>query len=292
MRWLIIQSDGAHKGQDGLTRNDYLRECHALAHGLCQNGQEAEIWGLRHANFTVKPDFEAYDVLLCAENYEWSWLPDFRRIRKPLKVQWIVDLHCQSAEAYSPVSAGCDVILHATRSLMNSYQRLHPQARHLWFPNAVDDRYFTPGGQPDKQHDLLFLGSKGGPRTAILEWMEHRCGMQIFFRTGQDYIDGLREARIHFNASVSGLTGEDFNYRNFETIGTGTCLLTAWHECAEDLGFKSEVNCLIYRSYEEAEQAAKQTLADGSWRRIGEAGYDLSKAHTYTRRFKDLLTAL
>jgi hypothetical protein len=289
VRCLIVQSDGSHKGQDGWTPNWYLRECYALQHALAQNGIQADVWGLRHDNFGRPPDFEAYDMLWCAENSELDWLPRLSRIRRPLKLQWIVDLHYSGAHFYRRVSKGCDVILHSTRRLIADYQRRLPGKPHLWFPNAVDDRYFDAERQRcEKTRDLVFVGSPHRARDALLAELERRVGLSRLFATGADMLAAVAGARIHFNCNIS----VDINFRTFETIGLGTCLMTNADPDLEALGFADGVNCLTYASADEAVAKLRAALADGSWERIGREGYRLSKRHTYTRRVREMLERL
>lgn len=286
---LVLQSDGEHKGQDGWTPNAYLRECHALQYGFERNGIAADVWGPRHDNYAHRPDFESYDLLLCAENYGLEWLPDLSAVRRPLKLHWIIDLHCQPASVYDRLTRGCDVVLHATRRLMGGYETLHPDRRHLWFPNAVDDRYFDAMKQRrDKSRDVIFVGSNLPERRAFVRALKQRVGLKSVFATGADMLDLIGSARIQVNSNL----GADINYRTFETIGLGTCLVTNEDPDLQALGFEDGVNCLLYRSEDEAAEKIQAALADGSWEPIGAAGYELSRRHTYTRRINTLLTEL
>ena len=61
-------------------RRTLLRECHALQYSFEQNGIAADVWGPRHDNYAHRPDFESYDLLLCAENYGLEWLPDLSAV--------------------------------------------------------------------------------------------------------------------------------------------------------------------------------------------------------------------
>lgn len=288
-RCLIMQSDGAHKGQDGWTPNWYLRECYALQHALRAAGVEAEIWGPRHDTFAQTPDFEAYDLLLCAENYELDWVPRLDGIRRPLKLHWIVDLHRQGPRVYRRLSEGCDVVLHSTRRLIADYQQLLPDKRHLWFPNAVDDRYFDAVRQRcEKTREVVFVGSPRPERDALLAELERRVGLCRLFATGADMLATVAAAKIQFNCNIGG----DINYRTFETIGLGTCLMTNADPDLDALGFRDGVNCLTYMGVDEAIHKLRAALRDGSWERIGWEGHALSRRHTYTCRVRELLAAL
>lgn len=294
MKWLIIQSAGEHKGQGPWAKNDHLRECWGLWKGLVSLEQQVTVWGLRHENFEQVPDFESFDVVLLVENYEMGWLPDFGHMARPVRMQWIIDLHCQPFEAYAKYSQHMDYVLHSTKSLVAAYSSHVPRARHIWFPNAIDDRYFSLNflgvqelfGRPENRHtDLLFIGGRGPTREAVLTRLEKEAGLTYGYGiTGTDYISALMRAKIGFNKNMAC----DLNYRTFEVLGLGACLLTNYDPVLAELGFKDRENCVLYRNDDEAVILAKQLLSDGSWERIGRAGYELSERHTYTQRLKEL----
>ena len=292
MRWLIIQSDGAHKGQDDWEPNWFLRECYGIQRALISHGMHADIWGLRHGCYLgPKPNFESYEVVLFIENYEFDWLPDFNWSH-PLKIQWIIDLHVQP-NAYQFLSNRIDVVLHSTESLIADYSSQVPRPKHIWFPNAVDDYYFNLAAPaPVRDIDLIFIGGKNGPpsgRKDTVERMERDAGLRYEYQvSGFSYIGRLKRAKIGFNRSIN----VDLNYRAFETIALGACLLTDYNPMLEKLGFVHGKNCLVYHTDDEAVQLAKECLSTGTWKQIGEAGVELSKKHTYRERIKELLKKL
>lgn len=289
MRWLIIQSDGAHRGQDGWTANHMMRECRALHHALNEIGEEADMWGKRHDNFGTTPDFNGYDAIILIENYEWEWLPDFDKINKPVKLQWIIDLHCQGHGPYDRWSDKMDIILHSTRSLMPDYKRRHPGQKHVWFPNATDTRYFDIERHPtSRQYDLSFIGTRLPQRATMMDRLAREAGCRLVFATGIDYLDELRRTRISANIPI----GCDINYRNWESMGMGCCLLTREVEDMQRLGFYHLKNCLLYNTVEEAVQLAKTALAEGTWERIGEQGYALAMENSYLLRMTHLARTL
>jgi hypothetical protein len=278
MKWLIIQSAGQHNGSDGWCRNDYLRECFALQHGILQNGHECDVWGKRHESFNKTPDFNSYDFIVLLENYEWDWVPDLSQYTKPIKLHWIIDLHCQNP--YVKWSQQCDIVLNSTKSLVENYERQCPNQKHIWFPNAVDDRYFKPRDLP-KKHDIIFVGS---PHNRI--GIANQIGAKHFFKTGEDMLNIISETKIHFNKSIA----QDVNYRCFETIGLGTCLLTNYIPEMEELGFKDGENCIFYnpRDINSCIERVRDILNSDTWKQVGIAGYNLSKENTYTTRIDKL----
>jgi len=287
MRWLIIQSDGEHKGQDGWTPNYYLRECYAIQYALQQNSQEATIWGLRHDNFNDRPDFESYDIIFCLENYETAWLPNFEHIRKPLKMQWIIDLHCQKWQNHDVISKHMDYILHSTKSLLNEYAKLYNRSKHLYFPNGIDSRFFYNRNSP-KDIDLCFVGSKNPSRKELIERLEREHQLVYRFATGTDMIDLISRTKVHFNKNISC----DINYRTFETIGLGSCLLTNYDENLLELGFVDKVNCLLYNSYEDCVEKIRYGLTDENYVKISRNAQELIPTNTYMHRVSQLLQQL
>jgi len=296
MKILIIQSAGEHKGQDGFCRNDYLRECYAIKNALNENGLfNVDIWGLRHRNFENIPNFLSYDIIFCLEQYETDWLPDLSetKFRKTLKIQWIIDLHCQKLKKYLPISKKYDLILHSTKSLIPKYKKFLPNKKHIWFPNGVDNRFFDKKKYDyKKKNNICFVGSMVKGRTEFIKKIQKYIHMPQYFVTGEDMIKTVSEHKIHFNKSISC----DVNYRNFETIGLGTCLVTNYIPEMKDLGFSHLNNCLFYDDDMDIRSIVdmiKYYLNNSNeLSKIALSGYELSKQHTYTKRIKDLLKIL
>lgn len=293
MNWLIIQSDGEHKGQDGWCPNWHFRECYAIQHALQANGQSAVVWGKRHAGFEQVPDFSSYDFIFNIENYEFEWIPELKKYPHQTRIQWVIDAHCQTIENYAPTLRNTDVVLQSTRRYVDYYSSQFPGQKHLYFPNGVDSRYFDKSlyGLTVKKREmgLIFIGGLPPGRKYRIEHMQRYCGLLYSYPvTGMDYVRALLDAKIQFNSPVYG----DINYRNFETIGMGTCLLTQYDEELENLGFKHEENCLFYHTLGEAEDLSRTYLANDKWCSVADAGYEFSKQHTYIKRIGDLIKTL
>ncbi len=292
MKVLIVQSDGEHKGQDSFCRNDYLRECWALKHAFVENGiEDVTCWGKRHKNFKQKIDFNSYDVIFIAEQYDTAWVPDLSSFKKPKKLHWVIDLHCLGPKPYRKISESCDVVLHSTKSLMPN------KPNHIWLPNAVDDRYFDAQKLTHKQREgFIFIGSDLKERKGVIDYAKKYAGLKAMFKTGEEMIMAINSAKVHFNKSISC----DVNYRNFETIGLATCLLTNYLPELEELGFVDGENCLMYKNKQEIKEKLEYAMSRAEygspefggvpvWSDIGWRGYELSKRHTYTKRVKSLL---
>jgi hypothetical protein len=277
-KWLIIQEASRHP------ENRYFRECYALKHALEQHGQLVDIWGFGHDNFTTEPKFDSYDVIFTIENYSFAWIPDLSVFRGPLKLQWIIDLHCNESMHFSKVSAWSDIILHSTRELIPRFQSKFCKSKeNIWFPNGVDDRFFTPQ-ESKKIIPLGFVGTVLRQRQGFIDGLKHDLGLKQYFIRGQGMIDKIRLMNVHFNKNV----GCDLNYRCFETIGLGTPLLTNDNEMMRDLGFADMKNCIVYRDYDECVEKYK-SLQDNDLQQISAGAIELARENTYVKRIENCL---
>lgn len=276
MKWLILQSDGEHAA------NKHQRECYGIADALSRIGHDAHIWGKRHHGFHSVPDFEEFDAIFCAEQYEFEWLPDFTKIKKPLKIQWVIDSHIHSR--YAELK-GFNIALHAIQSRMSGYDC----AKNIWFPTAFDQRFHAIEGTP-KTRELGFVGSMGGGRREYVDRLsrDFPC-FDYSFTIGNEMYRKIQSFKIHWNLSASC----DINNRTLETIGMGTCLITnIVPNLIEDLGFIDGENCLLYESYDECREKIRKTLDDGSYSEIGRHALKLSHQHTYQKRLESLIKSL
>jgi spore maturation protein CgeB len=104
---------------------------------------------------------------------------------------------------------------------------------------------------------------------------------------GQNMIDAIRSYKIHFNKNIS----VDVNYRNFETMGCGTLLLTDHNDQYAELGFKPETNVFVYKNIEEAVEIInflknKEDIIS----EVSARGLEFVKTkHTFKNRAKSLI---
>ena len=288
MKVLILQTAGKHNGTDGWTPNHYMRECFAIKYAFEQNGWEVDIWGQGHKNFELK---NIYQIVFFLEQYDYSKFPKNLKLKFPkaILVQWIIDLHYQGPEKYYQYSKECDIILHSTFSLMWEYNKIFQDKKHLYFPNGVDDRLFHGQGiDTTKKENIIFVGSDHESRKEYIEKLKVDVGLKSYFATGIDMLNKISETKIHFNKNI----GCDVNYRTFETIGIGTCLITNYDKQLDALGFVDGKNCLLYNDYNEALYKIRDALVYAKWLNIGKYGYELSKTHSYTIRIENLLKEL
>ena len=185
---MIIQAGGMHDGvRTKHCKNDHMRECLAMQHAFRANGWEADVWGIRLPNFETPPDFDSYDYLMTLENYELEWLPDFSKITKPVKMQWIIDLHCIPPGTFRHVTSQMDIVLHSTKSLLDGYKQMHPDKEHVWFPNSLDDRYFT-NRHLKRSKDCIFVGNWVN-REPLLRALEAPCSNILYLLSHKTLTD-------------------------------------------------------------------------------------------------------
>lgn len=280
LKVLIVQENGRHE------ENRLFRECYAIKEAFTRNGIQSEIWGKGHDNFEYPPDFNSFDFIFNLEQYSPEWLPEMS-LCKALKIYWAIDIHVRGLQEYWKICKNYNVILHSTYEFMGPLRNIIPTAKHYWFPNGVDERFFFHKDVV-KTRDLIFVGTNLPERKQIIEHVEQNCKMKCYYVLGTDMIDYIRSTKIHFNKNLSC----DINYRTFETIGLGTCLLTNNNPHLKELGFIHNKNCLIYDDLCDIVPIVNECLRNNTWKEIGLNGYELSKQHTYTKRIAKLLEDL
>lgn len=295
MNWLLVHTGGAHTGQDGFASNAHMRESLSIQHELRELGHEARVWGPRNEGYTPThyPSPSWPDAVICLEQYETGWLPDFReRYPRALRFLWAIDLHCGAADHIRRITPQFDVILHSTRSLIQQHRRQFLKQDHWWFPNCYDPRWFSPDRfEKGAEWSVAFVGTLLGDREAWLAQLSRRLGytVPLVFALGDDMVRQVRHTSVHLNRSLA----KDVNYRCFETIGCGTVLCTDRLDEMADLGFMPGENCLMYSSVDEAADLLRELRKDPARRkRIERNAVDLARRHTYGKRVCELLSRI
>ena len=277
MKILIIQENGRHE------ISKHLRECNSMQRALLTCDVECDVWGLGHSNFTDTINFNNYDVIINLENYDTGWVPDLSNIKSPIKLLWAIDSHVRGQTYYNHIftEGKYNYILQATKNFLNKDS--------VWLPNCYDDDYIKPVNVAKKTL-LGFCGSIQN-RGTLFNYINKSIPLKLDVNVrGIDMINAINSYKISLNANIS----VDINYRNFETAGTGTLLLTNFNDQYEELGFKSNLNCLIYKTPDEAIdiinaiKTDEKTISD-----ISLAGYELVRTkHTFKNRARSLVKFL
>ena len=268
MKILLIQENGRHD----LNRN--YRECFCLQRAFRFHGDEADVWGLGHDNYNEEPDYESYDLIINLENYdETGWVPKLNNVQTK-KFLWSIDAHVKGIQCYHKTAneGNYDLILQATPEFVT--------VGSVWFPSCYDDELIKPiNGTPT--YDVGFCGNINN-RGSLVQLLQQYFNFKLDeFVIGDDMVRAINSYRVHFNANIS----IDINYRNFETMGCDTCLLTSANPHYTELGMVDGENCLIYKNTQEMIEKARFALENEGLRAtISNRGYVLSQQFTYKER--------
>ena len=275
MRILIIQQNGEHDA------NRNFRECFCLKRGLEHHGATVEVWGKGHEGFDPNPEermykqwFSHFDLVFAIEN--WDWMPDMSKIHTK-KFIWAIDAHCKGPQVYEQY--GFDRVLHVTPEFAQ---------KGCWLPNCYDDTLIIPHENSFyRRTDIGFCGNRVN-RGEIIQFLQNKLNLKFDEMViGNDMVAAINSYKIHWNANIS----IDINYRNFETMGCATCLLTSANKHYDKLGFKNGKNCLVWTRPEEILSIADYAIEHNNWREeIASNGYELAKNnHTYKHRAQTIL---
>ena len=276
MRILIIQENGRHK------ENWNFRECYSLQRAFLKLDQDCDVWGLGHANYTTVPDFDCYDVIINLENYdEAGWVPDLSQATAR-KFLWAIDGHVRGMDTYLQEfhRGKYEKILQATVQLVDE--------NSIWFPNAFDDSLIKPL-DIQKTQDVGFCGNILN-RGDLIDFLKEKFNVKTdIFVIGNAMVEAINSYKIHFNCNI----GIDINYRNFETIGCGTALVTNFNPAYKELGFVDKENCVLYNTVGTLMSSVDYLLQNPEEvERLAQNGLALSKKHTYLERAKQFLEEL
>jgi len=246
-------------------------------------GHTADVWGLGHTSYNQTPDWESYDLIINLENYdETGWVPSLSKVQTK-KFLWSIDAHVKGIDSYLKTAndGNYDLILQATPEFVGKSS--------IWFPNCYDDTLIKPLNI-EKNYDVGFCGNINN-RGGLINTIKNNFNFKLDeFVIGDAMVEAINNYKVHFNANIS----IDINYRNFETMGCHTMLLTSEHPSYGPLGIKDGVNCLTYSNTTEMIDKAKYILENDHLREdLAKEGYNLAKNHhTYKNRAQTILELL
>jgi hypothetical protein len=276
MKILMIQENGRHD------KNRHFRECFSMQRSLIKLGEECDVWGLGHDNYDTAPGFNNYDLIINLENYdETNWVPDLSGA-KTKKMLWAIDFHCRGAQVYLDEfdRGNYNIILQATREYVNDDS--------VWFPNCYDHELIK-NLNTGKQYDVGFCGNIAN-RQAWLDFLEEQNIFSFkkdIFVIGEDMVKAINSYKVHFHKNIS----LDVAYRNFETMGCGTALLTSYNPQYHELGMEDGHNCFMYGNEHELMNKAMLLLEDEDLRKEIESNGELlaTSRHTYDHRAEKII---
>lgn len=283
MRLLILQENGRHD------ENREFRECFSVRRAVEKLGHEADVWGLGHTENPALPDFAAYDAILSLEDYDSGWHPDLGRLKVP-KAYWCRDAHC-GVSRYQGWAARhrFDLIFSASVPYVDSFQRYCGCAE--WLPNAYDETLIDRIPTVPKSIRFGFVGTPAASpqRERLLDRMRIQYDLHIdAWVLGRDMVKAMNAYYVAFNFNI----GDDINYRTFEALGSGTCLVTNETPGLRDL-FGINEHLLVYQGSDPDEVVEYAFEHPDHVIQIAGNGYRHVRAHhTYTHRVARILERL
>jgi hypothetical protein len=195
---------------------------------------------------------------------------------------WAIDSHCQGKDHYEGIfhRGKYTKILEATKHFIDS--------NRIWFPNCYDSDFIVPFKEIEKTTFLGFCGNYVNRYDVFnhikANFPEFKLDINV---RGINMIRAINSYHIHFNKNMLN----DINYRNFETLGCETCLLTSYDPYYDELGFKEGENYYSYKTMGEAVEKINYLKNNPSL--ISEAarkGHELGlEKHTFKVRTKTLI---
>lgn len=141
----------------------------------------------------------------------------------------------------------------------------------IWLPHAVEPLAYPKFDLLNKKYDVCFVGHVNSQNRVealdrlFAEIPNFYYGQQLFEGAARKYA----ESKIVFNIAMT----DDINMRCFETMATGSFLLTNWIPTLEDI-FVDGKHLVLYRTLEEMVDKAKYYLAhDDEREAIARAGH-------------------
>lgn len=161
-----------------------------------------------------------------------------------------------------------------------------------WIPVGCDTEIHNTGHWA-KEFDGCFIGNfhngLAGPRIDMLDVFFKNCPGEIFFgnRTFKDMTEKYGKSKLVFNRSING----DANMRFFESLCSGSCLVSDRVVDLEKLGFVDGVHYAGYSTGEELAAVVKDLLANDEKREtIARQGREeVIAKHQYKHRMEQVL---
>jgi glycosyltransferase involved in cell wall biosynthesis len=280
---LIIQENGHH------APNRDFRECFSLKRAIETYQVDADVWGKGHENFArpLKSIVDDYDAVISLENYDTGWHPDLSEIKIP-KAFWCIDAHMGLERYLNFVKQNrFDLVFNSTRKFVHDFKPITSES--IWLPNAYDSFLIDKLFNIPKTTPLGFCGNVVN-RGQMIAYLKKRYGLKHDRMViGQDMVRAVNSYQIHWNQNIS----VDINYRNFETLGCGTFLLTNYVPDLESL-FNEDEHICVYRKKREVDEKLDFYLNHANEREsmANRGNIHVKKHHTYINRAKTILKKL
>ncbi|WP_304081845.1 glycosyltransferase [Maridesulfovibrio ferrireducens] len=203
-----------------------------------------------------------------------------------LTIFYCIDTHIHSW--YPLYAQGFDICLVSLKDHLNRFTPRLPDSRLLWFPPVVMDNDVPL--TMEKEWDLLFVGKVDPDLTPErMKFLDEVAklvpGLHI---TQGEYRKLFPKARVVLNIAERG----DLNFRVFEALACGSCLLTPYIEHGLNDIFTDGVHLITYEAGNAADLVSKleQLLANKELReKIARQGNELiESSHRIIHRAETL----
>lgn len=161
----------------------------------------------------------------------------------------------------------------------------------IWLPHAVEPLAYPKQDFASKKYDVCFVGNLNSKNRVDALDRLFREFPNFFFgkRLFEQAAEVFGQSKIVFNIAMR----DDLNMRIFESMASGSLLLTNWIPTIEEV-FEDGKHLVLYRNEEEMVDKARYYLAhDEEREKIAQAGYEeVLKKHTIQNRVSTILSAV
>ncbi len=194
---------------------------------------------------------------------------------------------------YADWAQAFDACAVSLKDHMPAFRQRLPMERVVWLPPFAKDTDQPPASPPEPEFDLLFVGTVDPEttpgRVRFLDEVKARMhGLEV--RKGE-YRELFHRARLVLNVAERG----DLNYRVFEALGCGACLLTPAIGHGQSRLFRDGTHLFTYPPEDAATLAAlagKLLAEPETMRRVAEAGLAEVEARHRMRHRAQSMAAL
>lgn len=160
----------------------------------------------------------------------------------------------------------------------------------IWLPHAFEPLAY-PKRNMVKKYDVCFVGHINS--TKRLDFLDSMFKEFPNFWFGQALFEAAAEKFSQSKVVLNPPIKDDLNMRVFETLGTGSFLLTEDIPSIHDF-FDDGKHLVLYKTLDEAIEKAKYYIEhDDEREKIAKAGYEeVIDKHTYKHRIQAMLSAM
>lgn len=242
--------------------------------------------------------------------FDYTWWIDYGEDGLPVDHEWKIPKGGKTIYVASDTHLGkeyrfkqaekFDYAFFNQKDAFREFNRTH-EKKSAWLPHAAEPQAY-PKLEIIKKYDVGFVGHvqetpnyNGITRIEALDRLFKEFPNFYYgsrhpgFPTKNLFEDAAKrfsESKIVFNISIK----DDINMRVFETLSTGSFLLTNWIPSLGEL-FDDGKHLVTYKTLDEMVEKAKYYLKHEEEReKIAQAGYEeFIKKHTYKHRVEKIL---